>query len=136
MLLFQEPKPALFYISDQVINESLRVAQIFKMFFLIYSNRFIPLYYTRVNTKKKFSKIRAFLGVPQTRWKNRPKYKGNGHNSGNNFVLAITFYWTHIFRNGFGSLSAFLLCFEKTPIKNIFMAISKCGHNGHYGYFP
>ena len=112
------------------------MAQIYKMFLLIYSNRFIPLYYIRVNTKKKSVKIRAYLGVPQTRRKNRPKYKGNGHISEEKFVLAITFCQRHIFRNRFGSVSAFLLYFEKTPIKTIFMAVSKCGHNGHYGYFP
>ena len=54
-------------------------------------------------------KIRAFLGVPQTRQKVRPKYKGNGHNFGDKFVLAITFYQTHIFRNRSDCGSAFLM---------------------------
>ena len=65
-----------------------------------------------------------------------PKYKGNGHNFGDTFVLAITFYQTHIFLNRFGCWSAFFLYFENTSLKAIFMAISKLGHNDNYGYFP
>ena len=66
----------------------------------------------------------------------RLKYKGNGHNVGEKFVLVITFCQTHIFRNRFGCWSAFWLYFEKTSLKTIFMAISELGHKGHYGYFP
>ena len=119
-----------------IVHPHIRVAQICKMFLWIYSNRVIPFYYDRVNTKKNFRKIRAFLGVPQTRWKIRRKYKGNGHNLGEKLLLIITFCQTHLFRNRFGCWSAFLLYFEKTSLKFIFMAISKLGHNGHYGYFP
>jgi hypothetical protein len=54
------------------------------------------------------------------------KYKGNGHNIIEKFVLAITYCHIHSFKNRFGQWSAFLLYFKKTPIKTIIMAISLC----------
>ena len=99
--------------------------QISKKYLWIYSNRFIPLYYIRRNTKKNLVKIRADLGVPQARRKISWKYKRNGHIFGDKFVLVTTFYHVHIFRNRFGCWSAFLLFFEKTPMKTIFTAISR-----------
>ena len=72
------------YARGTCYPSNIRVAQICKRFLWIYSNRVIPLYYIRVNTKTNFIKNRAYLGVPQTRWKVRPKYKGNGHDLGEN----------------------------------------------------
>ena len=65
-------------------------------------------------------------------WQNKPKNKENGHYFGEKFVLAITFYKMHIFRNRFLCWSAFLLDFKKTPIKTIFMAITYVCHNSQY----
>ena len=48
-------KQAAYLKGDSTVSQLayiVRVAQIFKMFFLIYSNRLIPLYYIRENTKK------------------------------------------------------------------------------------
>ena len=110
--------------------------QISKKYLWIYSNRFIPLYYIRRNTKKKLVKIRADLGVPQARRKISWKYKRNGHIFGDKFVLVTTFYHVHIFRNRFGCWSAFLLFFEKTPMKTIFTAISRQSITAIYGHLP
>ena len=71
-------------------------------------------------------------GGKTTLVKTRLKYKGNGHYFGDKFVLAITFYQLHIFRNRFLCWSAFLLDFKKTPIKTIFMAITYVCHNSQY----
>ena len=78
---------------------------------------------------KKISQIWAYLGVHQVNSKIRPKYKGNGHNYGDKFVSAITFYQMQILRNRFRCWSPILLYFETTPIMTIFMAIL---HNHNY----
>ena len=52
-----------------------------------------------------------------------PKYKGNGHNFGFYFVLAITFKPLHLFPFRFHWRSTFFLFFAQTLISPILMTI-------------
>ena len=52
-----------------------------------------------------------------------PKYKGNGHNFGFYFVLAITFKPLHLFPFRFHWRSIFFLFFAQTLISPILMTI-------------
>ena len=92
--------PALFALDGMHMNEEdnsvVRVDHIFKSCLFFSSKLLIPLYYIRTDTKKKIRSIGGGLGVHQALQNIRPKYKGNGHNIGHKFLLAITFYRMHL----------------------------------------
>ena len=127
---------ALQVIQNQVTRAVTRVNQISKNCLWIYSNKFIPLYYIRVNKQKKNRQDPSSVRGPSSLVKNEVKIQAKWPLFRWKFCFVHNFLPFPYFWKPFWQLICIFAVFWGDTHQGHIYGHNKMSHNSYHGHFP